>query len=257
MLTFLFFQTGAYIQTSENELVVESNIQDTFSFERIEKCKLLYGHHINDVENLNSLYSHLDKTIKADLSLKEKNQIINNLTSQIKKLSEQIQLAAGPDWNKEVLPMLITWHPRREDFFKDDLELQNLRRRFLEGFQNDQFFLSLDSVDLQHLLDLSNTEGSFRDVKIESARFLEKENSNIKKYFYVNNCKNLNCELEISYQKMVTWLEYCQFLRTLKFDLTVNYKAPARNNFIIDQNNQEQIYKKNIHLFVNLPAYKP
>lgn len=268
----LFFTT-----VSQAQIFVAKRSESLNSTELRTICKEMSSNHLEDIHQLEVLYSEL-KLLNAPnensdiLSIIKKADQIHSLIEKIKEISKRIQLVLKPEWNTESIPIKLVWEIPYSIFY-DDTEYLNLKSNFKNSISEgqDEALLSqaLNSEDVQ-LPFAKEFKNNFErrkavridpnifyryitynrnlvtDKKINKAFFLNSENSDVKEYLTLNfNPIDRSEYLQdrsflISYEKDATILEACQFLNTLVFEVDIQYRV-----FIFGTKNE---YMKKINL---------
>ncbi len=160
-------------------------------------CQQMSSDHLADIAALNELNTDLRNLIGRADWINFSGEI-ESLVKQIAELSRRIRFIAKPEWNSEIIPAEIKWIIPYSFFFKAS-EWHELQNR-----------------------------GAVVDKVLLQSDFLGFNNKSVAKYFLFETPEwRSQFEEEhsfvLSYRKNVTFLEACQFLKTLQFVVRISY----------------------------------
>ena len=200
-------------------------------------CQQMTSDHMVDIDSLNNLYTRFKKIAdKSDLV--DRSDEISRLVQEISDVSERIRFLASPEWNSETIAVEIKWTIPNSLFF-DDTAYLDLKQRVRKA--------PFGKSPELGLYVLSNRNLILKKTLIKSI-FLGSENTEVAKYlllkpFDARGENETDHSFSITYEKSVTMLEACQFLKTLKFDVRVNYVQYLMGIEIYDEKTLSLVYR--------------
>lgn len=193
-------------------------------------CRQMHGNHLQDLDTLESLYQEVAQSTDADH--------ISGLVDQIKEISSRIRFLARPDWNSENIPVEITWDIPNSFFFDNSeyLALKQAVRDAPVGRAPElaKYFITMP--------------GHVSEKSLIKAEYLNSENQDIIKFFSLKpddyrDEYSKDRSFLIRLKKNVTALEACQFLKTIMFEVKINYSYILLGMFFKAEQNIFLLYR--------------
>lgn len=204
-------------------------------------CSQLKTDHLQDIELLHRLHADFKALISnADSRLDAEARA--QLIYEIKQVTGRIVAASNPAWNKEAIPFKIVWNLPRNLFF-DETAYKAARQRlneFDDLIRNkDQIkdfvypinpksrinLVSFKSSKIKNddFLKAASNPNEFASIKVLESYYMNQANQDIQQYFVTPWYTEDQSGLDLSFEKNVTALEFCQFLPKTKFLIKVDY----------------------------------
>lgn len=183
-------------------------------------CAELKTDHLHDLELLHRLHSEFKDLLTNA-------QARAQLRAEIQQVTERIIAASNPAWNKEVIPFQISWNLPRELFF-DETEYKAVARRWAEYIDLVGFGSVKNSrIKNSDFLKLASNPNQFTSLSVLESYYVDQANQQIQRYFFMPWYIEDEGGLNLSFEKKVTALEYCQFLAKTKFLIKIDYNYEA------------------------------
>lgn len=159
--------------------------------------------------------------------------------AKLKKIIDELNRLARPEWNRELLQVLVSWSLPQSALFSVTETDPDIRDSLVDRPM--AAFLAAKGLPVRQGLPPSALNGlknrkkktyfAGLDYRVTAARYMGEDSAALLPFFSVQSILFQNLmekDIHFDYYKPMTWLEYCQLTETAEFSIEVTF---ALKNF--------------------------
>lgn len=146
---------------------------------------------------------------------------IQEVHARLKKTIDELNRLARPQWNRELLKVLVSWSLPQSALFSLSETDPDIRDSLVDQRQG------LPPGALDSLKNMKKkTYFAGLDYRVTAAQYMGEESAALLPFFSVQSIlfqNQMRKDIHFDYYKSMTWLEYCQFTETAEFSIDVKF----------------------------------